>query len=135
MRSLLAAAVAALSLSAAPATAVHADPIVGSMTIVCYGCGPSSGTASLTVNGIYTAWASFSVSAPSSTCPATLVGNGTVSGYYNGSFDFYVYGGAMYLTIGGAHGGSGGGVFKADANLSCGATGVRATFAATIAGL
>lgn len=127
MRTLVAAAVAALSLSATPATAVHADPIVGEMTIWCYGCGPSTGTARLTVNGIYAAYASFDVYAPIPTCPATMSGDGTVSGYYNGSFHFEVYGGA--------HGGSGGGVFKVDSALPCGGLNVRATFAAAIGGL
>lgn len=134
MRTLLAAAVAALSLTASPASAAHVDAVVGTMTFPCYGCGVGSGTARLTVNGVYEATATFAATIPTTTCPLRAVGDGNVTGYYNGTFHFEATADAIYLVVGGVNGGSGGGVFKTEPVLPCNGQNVPATFAATVVG-
>ncbi|HVF04107.1 MAG TPA: hypothetical protein VNA20_04650 [Frankiaceae bacterium] len=144
---LAATAATALAMTTAPANAAGAVAFTGEATINCFGCGPSSGSANLavtgTVNGTtqvathgsWNATAGFSVNEPSATCPATGSASGSVSGAgFTVTFNWTRVGATAVITTAGHINGGGSAAFKADAALPCGAVGVKATFAGSVAG-
>ena len=136
MRTFLAATAALLVslVPSSPATAANEDLITGTVTIGCFGCGYTTGTADLLVNGTGSATATFDVYQEPSLCPARGFLYGTISGYYNGTIYLEHDGFALYVSIEDTRGGTGGGVFKFAGN-PCGQSYVTADVVAAIAGV
>lgn len=140
---LAATAATAMTMTTAPAHADGAVAFTGTATIACFGCGPSTGSASLSVSGSVNgstqvnaaATASFSLNEPSATCPATGSASGSVSGSGFGvTFNWTRVGATAVITTSGDIDGGGSAAFKADSANPCGGTNVKATFAGSVAG-
>lgn len=101
--------------TAAPGYAAGGGAFNGQAQIGCFGCGASSGTASLSVSGVINGKsvvqghvdASYTVSESSTTCPAVGTANGSFSGAVNGTFTWTRVGATAVITTSGDLSGAG----------------------------
>lgn len=140
----LAAGVAStLAMTAVPSSAQGAGVFTGEASINCFGCGVSSGTATLSVtgevNGVAqvgaSASATYTVTEIPSQCPVTGSANGTVSGAVNVTFAWTRVGATALITTSGDINGGGTAVFAVTSPVGnpCGGP-VTANFAGAVAG-
>ena len=104
-------AFASLSIPAAPANAASSYVVTGSLTIGCFGCGPSSGSLTGTVTGVYgsqpvsgTLNGTFDTvsgpALPAPACTATFTAAGTLTGAITAAFTLtYVFPGTFVVTL------------------------------------
>ena len=101
MRRLLCALLALPLLATHPASAAGGDAFVGTATVNCFGCGASTGTASLTYppGGINSATANYTVNSfPGSTCEVATIFNGAINGAVNRTFQWTLLGAVMVIS-------------------------------------
>jgi hypothetical protein len=107
----------------------------GTAHINCFGCGPSTGYADLTVTtpaGSGTVHATFSVNEPANSCPQTGSASGSFSGYISGTFTWTRTGGTAVIRTSGDINGMGAAGFAVPGN-PCGGP-VDATVGGAIIG-
>lgn len=136
------AGIAVVASMSTPATAASVAVFTGTAHINCFGCGASTGTASLkaigSINGATAVnvpiSASYSVVEASATCPATGSAAGSYSGKYSGNFTWTRVGAIAVISTTGAISGPGLAVFAVTSplGLPCGKA-VTATVAGVLA--
>jgi hypothetical protein len=115
----------------------------GTAKINCFGCGASSGTASLKVSGVSQGkavankpvFASYTVSEAPATCPAVGTASGSFSGAIHGTFTWTRVGATAVITTAGGIKGAGIAAFSVTkpVGLPCGGP-VTAVVAGSVAG-
>lgn len=136
------AGVAILAGTTGPAYAQGGGTFHGTAHINCFGCGPSSGTATLQVTGAVNGQAkaeatvnvTYSLNEPVATCPAQGTAQGSFSGAINGTFTWTRVGANAVITTAGDINGAGVAAFATTkAGLPCGGA-VDAVVAGSVAG-
>lgn len=138
---LAAGVVSTVAMMGAPAQAQGAVAFTGTATIDCFGCGTSTGTATLSGSGVLngaavsgSASASFDLEEPAATCPASGSASGSVTGVVNVDFTWLRVGATAVITTSGDIDGAGTAAFAVTSGLVCGEDDVTATFAGAVAG-
>jgi hypothetical protein len=136
-------AIGATGSTAGAAVSASGGVFNGTATINCFGCGSSSGSASLKVSGVLhgkaaankAVFATYTVSEAAATCPAVGTANGSFSGAISGTFTWTRVGATAVITTAGGIKGAGvaGFAVTQPKGLPCGGP-VKAAVAGSVAG-